>query len=50
MEIQNIDLEALKGLYFRLLQDYNDGIEFVQYEEDRIEIAKVIEFLMECEK
>lgn len=50
MDFSNIDIETLKDLYYRLIQDYNDGIQFVQYEEDRLIVANVIEFLLEYEE
>ena len=45
MKLDNIDLPHLIDLYNRLVDNYNNGTEFEQYEEDRLVLRNVIDFL-----
>ena len=43
-------IKDLDSLYKRLKDNYNDGIEFEQFEEDRLVIYNVIEILEKTKK
>ena len=43
-------LLELEDLYVRLLDDYNDGIQFDQHEEDRLAVYNAIEIISNLRK
>ena len=45
IDIADIDIAHLEDLKNRLVDNYNNGTEFEQFEEDRLELWKVVEFL-----
>lgn len=49
IRLYDIDIDMLIDLQHRLVKDYNGDEEFEQYEEDRLEVSKVINYLT-CQK
>lgn len=45
IRFDEIDIQILEDLQQRLVADYNGDEEFEQYEEDRLELGKVLDYL-----